>query len=345
MQGRGGEHRSLLYSVLALTPTLTLLCPVFLSPPPLPPPKQVTYQGTRRFKLLTVDNQSQPYPVGAATWYDDDAPAGPTQQQLIDQLELDVYRMLKQVASYSQQLTAAAAAASTSSDSDTDEQQQPSSSSGANASTAAAQQQYLPPSVLMYAPPPPGKQSVAEYLIRSGHPAGGQIATWQRLGSVYSGDATNKQKPSQDPYQVGSGSNIEAGACGERVHVYLGLCTLSCALLICPSVSSSQVGWVASLPVPFGRLTSPCCSAPCSATACCMFVCLQLARENVGKERRQELFSFAAASVLELGLPERLALLQCQDTAARLQFVAAAVQPHLADLVARVSLQQALVKP
>jgi hypothetical protein len=70
----------------------------------------------------------------------------------------------------------------------------------------------------------------------------------------------------------------------------------------------------------------------------------QVVRDSVGKERRQELFSFAAASVLELGLPERLALLQCQDTAARLQFVAAAVQPHLQDLVARVSVQQALVK-
>lgn len=73
--------------------------------------------------------------------------------------------------------------------------------------------------------------------------------------------------------------------------------------------------------------------------------CVQLVRDNMCKERRQELFSFAAASVLELGLPERLALLQCRDTAARLQFVAAAVQPHLQDLVARVSLQQALTRP
>lgn len=69
----------------------------------------------------------------------------------------------------------------------------------------------------------------------------------------------------------------------------------------------------------------------------------QMLRDQMGKERRQELFSFAAASVLELGLPERVALLQCRDTAARLQFVAAAVQPHLQDLVARVSVRQALV--
>jgi hypothetical protein len=48
--------------------------------------------------------------------------------------------------------------------------------------------------------------------------------------------------------------------------------------------------------------------------------------------------------VLELGLPERLALLHCTNTAARLQYVAAAVQPFLADLVARISLQQAMVK-
>lgn len=85
---------------------------------------------------------------------------------------------------------------------------------------------------------------------------------------------------------------------------------------------------------------------PCViSTWCCCCWCVQLVRDNMCKERRQELFSFAAASVLELGLPERLALLQCRDTAARLQFVAAAVQPHLQDLVARVSLQQALTRP
>jgi hypothetical protein len=81
--------------------------------------------------------------------------------------------------------------------------------------------------------------------------------------------------------------------------------------------------------------------------ACTHHRCINLpqaARDQLGKERRQELFSFAAASVLELGLPERLALLHCTDTAARLQYVAAAVQPFLADLVARISLQQAIVK-
>lgn len=90
-------------------------------------------------------------------------------------------------------------------------------------------------------------------------------------------------------------------------------------------------------------------AAAATAATCVALLCQfpQLLRDVVpqGKERRQELFSFAAASVLELGLPERLALLQCRDTAARLQFVAAAVQPHLQDLVARVTLQQALVKP
>lgn len=90
------------------------------------------------------------------------------------------------------------------------------------------------------------------------------------------------------------------------------------------------------------------CSLKCSmlnASRVLFPACLQLVRDHVGKERRQEYFSFAAASVLELGLPERLALLECQDTAARLQFVLAAVQPHLQDLLARVSLQQALVNP
>eukprot|EP00878_Enallax_costatus_P026815 GHUV01028817.1.p1 GENE.GHUV01028817.1~~GHUV01028817.1.p1 ORF type:complete len:243 (+),score=87.98 GHUV01028817.1:1235-1963(+) len=70
----------------------------------------------------------------------------------------------------------------------------------------------------------------------------------------------------------------------------------------------------------------------------------QMARDLLAGRRRQELFSFAAAQILELGLPERLALLECRDTSARLQFVAAAVQPYLADLLARVSVKQAMVK-
>lgn len=70
----------------------------------------------------------------------------------------------------------------------------------------------------------------------------------------------------------------------------------------------------------------------------------QMARDKLAGRRRQELFSFAAAQLLELGLPERLALLQCRDTSGRLQFVAAAVQPYLADLVARASVKQAMAQ-
>ncbi|KIZ06335.1 hypothetical protein MNEG_1617, partial [Monoraphidium neglectum] len=65
-------------------------------------------------------------------------------------------------------------------------------------------------------------------------------------------------------------------------------------------------------------------------------------REKVGKERRQELFSFAAANCLELGLVERLALLLSQDTAARLAYVAAATRPYLSDLAARVAVKGAV---
>lgn len=69
-----------------------------------------------------------------------------------------------------------------------------------------------------------------------------------------------------------------------------------------------------------------------------------MARDQLAGRQRQELFSFAAAQMLELGLPERLALLHCRDTSARLQFIAAAVQPYLADLLARVSVKQAMVR-
>lgn len=67
-----------------------------------------------------------------------------------------------------------------------------------------------------------------------------------------------------------------------------------------------------------------------------------LAARALTGERRAELFSFAAASLLELGVPERLALLQSTDTAARLQFVDAAVRPFLAQLLARVSVSRAV---
>jgi hypothetical protein len=168
----------------------------------------VTYQGSRRFKLLTVDNESQPYPVAAATWLDDEVPADPTQQQLTDTLELDVYQLLKQIQKYSQQLAAATsqrsgdsgpsskAAGRAGADGQRQQEQEQQPAGGSSSSSA------LPDAVLMYAPPPPEKRSVAEYLIQSGQRrAGDQIATWQRMGSVY-GDAEAKKKPAQDPYQV-----------------------------------------------------------------------------------------------------------------------------------------------
>lgn len=174
-------------------------------PAPFPLLPQVTYQGSRRFKLLTVDNEAHPYPVAAATWLDDEVSTDPTQQQLTDTLELDVYQLLKQIQKYSQQLAAAttqrgrpsstAAGGGGAGSPPQQEQQQPAGGSSSSA-------QVLPDAVLMYAPPPPEKRSVAEYLINSGQRrAGDQIATWQRMGSVY-GDAEAKKKPAQDPYQV-----------------------------------------------------------------------------------------------------------------------------------------------
>jgi hypothetical protein len=153
----------------------------------------VNYQGSRRFRLLTVDNESQPYPVAAATWLDDEALSDPAQQQVTDALELDVYKLLKQVAKYSQQLAAATSNPSSSS----------STAAGSADKPPGSSTQVLPDAVFTYAPPPPAKRSVAEYLIKTGHPAGDKIATWQRMGSVY-GDSAAKKKPAQDPYQVGT---------------------------------------------------------------------------------------------------------------------------------------------
>lgn len=152
----------------------------------------------RRFKLLSVDHDTQPYPIAAATWTDDQPPTDPTLQQVVDSLELEVFQLLKQVAKYSKQLAASNSSNSgllgtSSSETANRSQQGPGSSSNSG--------QVLPPSVFTYAPPPPTKRSVSEYLIKTGHPAGGRIATWERMGSVY-GDAASKKKLSQDPYQV-----------------------------------------------------------------------------------------------------------------------------------------------
>eukprot|EP00775_Hariotina_reticulata_P005370 gene5370-5605_t len=225
---------------------------------------QVNYQGLRRFQVLAVDDDAHPYPVAAAAWLDDEQSQTHEQSCLTEQLELDVFSLLQQVAKYSKLLEDAA--------SEVTQRKQLQFSSAETAAeghtdVSSSQKLVLPDAVLMYAPPPPRKQSMADYMKRAGMPAGDRIATWQRMGSVY-GDTAAKKRPSQDIYQ--------------------------------------------------------------------------LLRDQLGKERRQELFSFAAASLLDLGMPERLALLQCKDTAARLQFVAVAVQPYLQDLVARVSVKQAI---
>mmetsp|Transcript_7892 Transcript_7892/g.19725 ORF Transcript_7892/g.19725 Transcript_7892/m.19725 type:complete len:350 (-) Transcript_7892:1498-2547(-) len=62
----------------------------------------------------------------------------------------------------------------------------------------------------------------------------------------------------------------------------------------------------------------------------------------LGEAARRELFSFAAAELLDLDLATRLALLNSQDTTARLQWISAAVQPYVAELQARTALSTAL---
>lgn len=58
--------------------------------------------------------------------------------------------------------------------------------------------------------------------------------------------------------------------------------------------------------------------------------------------RRPELFSFAAASLLDLDVPAKLALLRSLDTAGRLQWVLSAIQPFQQELRTRYTLQKTL---
>ena len=64
--------------------------------------------------------------------------------------------------------------------------------------------------------------------------------------------------------------------------------------------------------------------------------------EKVGRLRRQEMYSFAASQLLQLGVPEAAALLLSRDTAGRLQFVLEAARPYLAQLSAEAALKGAL---
>jgi len=124
---------------------------------------QVNYQGLRRFKLLAVDNDAHPYPVAAATWLDDDLPKTFDQQSLTEQLELDVFSLLQQVARYSKLLEEAASSSA--------QQKQlhtPCPETAAEGITDGSQKLMLPDALLMYAPPPPQKQSVAEYMKKAG---------------------------------------------------------------------------------------------------------------------------------------------------------------------------------
>ena len=61
--------------------------------------------------------------------------------------------------------------------------------------------------------------------------------------------------------------------------------------------------------------------------------------EKLGRSRRQEMFSFAVAQLLQLGKPEAVALLLTRDTAGSLQFVLEAARPYLAQLSATAALK------
>eukprot|EP01026_Neomeris_dumetosa_P026119 TRINITY_DN2135_c0_g1_i9.p1 TRINITY_DN2135_c0_g1~~TRINITY_DN2135_c0_g1_i9.p1 ORF type:complete len:340 (-),score=36.72 TRINITY_DN2135_c0_g1_i9:314-1333(-) len=68
----------------------------------------------------------------------------------------------------------------------------------------------------------------------------------------------------------------------------------------------------------------------------------QILRDSVNRTMRQELFSFACASILEVGPIERIALAQSRDTAARLEWILKAVKPYLETLRTQYKLEQTL---
>lgn len=68
-------------------------------------------------------------------------------------------------------------------------------------------------------------------------------------------------------------------------------------------------------------------------------------REDIGREERQELFSFAAAGVLDANTPTRAALLSSRDTAGRLAFTATAIGPYVRTLEAQAAVKNALRPP
>ena len=64
--------------------------------------------------------------------------------------------------------------------------------------------------------------------------------------------------------------------------------------------------------------------------------------EELGRERRQEMFSYAVSQLLQMGTPEAAALLLSRDTAGRLEFVMQACRPFLQELGAAAALKNAL---
>ncbi|GBF88650.1 hypothetical protein Rsub_01549 [Raphidocelis subcapitata] len=216
----------------------------------------VRYEGVRRFKLLAVESEREPYPLAAVNWYDDDLAGLPPQERAaVDSLEREVMALLAEAARLSRRLGGAGGAAGEG------------KGEGEGRGGGFGGGSELPAELLRYAPPPAAACGTEDYLRAAGVPAGEAIAVWRRHGSVY-GAPTARRAAAGDPYQA--------------------------------------------------------------------------LREAVAKERRQELFSFAAAGCLELGTVERLALLLSRDAAARLAYVAEAARPHIAELAARAAVKGAL---
>jgi hypothetical protein len=161
----------------------------------------------------------------------------------------------------------------------------------------------LPQAIRRYAPPPAESSfdAFTTALTRANYPAGGAIATYMAQPSVY-GMVRQSKARSTDPYAMLS---EQVGRMHNARNIYP---------VKPPCISARHLSYILTHTHP---------------------------PKQLGKGVRQEMFSFAAVSLIDgMGDVERAMLLTSRDTAARLNFALQALDPYLAELTAKASVQK-----
>jgi hypothetical protein len=201
----------------------------------------------------------------------------------------------------------------------------------------------LPEPVQRYAPPPlQPKQAPARPVFDLARPHSHDMAMWRAHGSVYGGGGGaggGSRRTPRDPYR----------ALSEEVGAALGLlgrgrCCCNCRFqlgvdgllgMACHGLGPGS--WLSPPPPRCPLTRRPAAPSPTPHPPHPHPTTPQL-----GRAERRELFSFAAATLVEAGAAQALGLLQSRDTAARLCWTLEAVQPFLAQQLAALSLERAL---